>query len=410
MFPVMARVQNAYHTIVITSLALAVSGCGMSAFTPGEIDPAGFPSRAVTQTQGPIRISAAVPDEAETKALLGMNLYVQDIQPVWIRVENNSKRRYRAALWSIDPDYYSPMEVAWANRGGYNAEGKADLQRWFYDNGLPRIIPPGETRSGLVFTHVADGTKGFNIDVFSGGEDFSFTFFVPMPGFVPDYMTVDFENLYAESEIKDLDAAAIMRALENDYPCCSVDDTGAKLGDPLNVVLVGTGLAVRRAMLRGGWHETADNDESTEVARLHRFNGRRPDGTFHQSRPDGGERKELRLWLAPIRSGEDLVWLGQTSYDISSATAKNKYVDYRIDPDIDEARRYILQNLWYSQSLIQFGDAGGAGKLATIDTPRSNFLGSIYYTDGQRLVMWLSEGTTGFDEIEFFKLDEIDDQ
>jgi hypothetical protein len=395
-----AKLRNIFHTIIVAGLAALATGCSVATFTPADIDTSAFLDRAITQSMETIRVTVAVPDEQETKALTGINLYVQDVQPVWIEIENTGEKPIRGALWSVDPDYYSPIEVAYSNRDGFTAAARADMQRWFYENGLPRIIPAGETRSGFVFTHVSSGTKGFNFDLYSNNRDFNFTFFVPVPGFIPDYMTVDFDELYSAEEIRDVDAEGILRALEK-FPCCSLDESGEKVGDPFNIVLVGSGLAVRRAMLRGGWNETVAGDKSTEIARQHRYRGRRPDGTFHQSRSDGGENKELRLWLAPMRSGDDWVWLGQVSYDISSATAKNQYVDYRIDPDIDEARRFVLQNLWYSQSLTQFANSGGAGPPSDIDSSRKNFLGSRYYTDGKRVVLWTSEETTGFDEIEF---------
>ena len=51
-----------------------------------------------------------------------------------------------------------PVGVATQNpelRKKFSGQGYEDMQRWFYDNGLPRFIPPGETRSGLVFTQSA---------------------------------------------------------------------------------------------------------------------------------------------------------------------------------------------------------------------------------------------------------------
>ncbi len=351
-------------------------------------------------------MAVAVPSAEETKSLIGLNLYAQGIQPVWLQAENRGEERVRVALWSVDEAYFSPMEVAWKNRKGFSKEGRAAMERWFYENQMPRRIPPGETRSGFVFTHMSSGTKGFNVDVFASNRAFPFTFFVPIPGFHADYMDVNFQSLYRKDEIQELDIDSLRSAIEAN-PCCSTDKSGTGVGDPFNVVLVGSPLAVRRSLLRGGWQETAADSSATVMARTHRYRGRQPDGTFHKSRPDGQERKELRLWLSPIRFGDDLVWIAQVSYDMSGATGPKAFEKYRIDPDIDDARKFILQNFWYSQSLARMGEVGGIPSM-TIDAPHRNFSGSEYFTDGQRIVLFISESPVALDEtimLQWRKLD-----
>lgn len=356
-----------------------------------------FKQRAMLQSQGPIVVSAAVPDARETEELTGIDLYDQNIQPVWLEVSNQGEHPVRVALWSIDPDYYSPNEVAYMNRGGLSGQGEATLQRWFHDNRMVRIIPPGETRSGFVYTHLRIGTKGFNLDTYSNGQLYSFTYFIPMPGFVADYMEVNFNELYADEEFHLIDSGDVdgfYAILRQSTICCSKDASG-ETGDPINLVLVGSGLAIRRALLRGGWGETAANDPQTSRSRSHLYRGRRPDGTFHQYRSDGGERKELRLWLAPGRVGEDFVWFAQTSYDISD-NKYNKDSDYHIDPDIDSARRFATQSFWYSQSVARFGVVRSEAA-SSPEAPRRNFHGDEYFSDGLRAVLWLSETPIALD-------------
>jgi len=166
---------------------------------------------------------------------------------------------------------------------------------------------------------------------------------------------------------------------------------------------------VRRSLLRGGWQETAADSSETALARTHRYRGRQPDGTFHKSRPDGQERKELRLWLSPIRFGDDLVWIAQVSYDMSGATGPKAFEKYRIDPDIDDARKFILQNFWYSQSLAHMGRVGGIPS-TTIDAPNRNFSGSEYFTNGQRIVLFISESPVALDEINLLQWRKLDDR
>lgn len=40
--------------------------------------------RALSEEQGPLRVTIAVPDAQETQSLTGLDLYSQGIQPVWL--------------------------------------------------------------------------------------------------------------------------------------------------------------------------------------------------------------------------------------------------------------------------------------------------------------------------------------
>lgn len=387
------------HPVAVTvalCVSCALSGCATSPFVPSPIEGAGFVERSVTQVGRNMTLSAAVIGPNEVQSLLGVDLYAQGIQPVWLHAENRSRAPARIALWSIDNEYFTPFEVAWMNRKSFRKKDRPALELWLYNHGMPRRVPPGQSRSGLVFTHATTGTKGFNVDVYSNLTAESFTFFLPLPGFVPDFMDVDFANLYSNSEIQQVDIDELRSALEA-YECCSVDSSGTQTGDPFNVVIVGTGAAVRRSLLRAGWEETGEGSPDTALARTHYYRGRSPDGTFHKSRPDGTERKELRLWLAPLRVEEDLVWLGQASLDLSGGTGPDSFADYRMDPDIDDARMFLAQDFWYSQSLARLALVSGVPP-ASIDAPAQNFHGAEYFTDGRRVVLFVSETPVAMDE------------
>lgn len=378
------------------AFSLAISACASKPFESPSIGTATFVERSLSQTQDIVTVTAAVPGAEETEALLGLDLYAQGIQPVWLKVENRGENRVRVALLSVDREYFSPQEVAYTNRKPYSKEGLANMQRWFYENQMPRWVLPGEAATGFIFTHLTRGTKGFNVDVYQTHRSFNFTFFIPLPGFRPDFMDVNFDSLYSEQEIQAFDAEGLRAALVN-HPCCSTDASGSGAGDPFNVVMVGSGLAIRRALLRGGWEETAANSRETVLARSHRYRGRQPDGTFHKLRPDGTERKELRLWLAPMRVGDEPVWIGQVSYDMRGATGARAYEEYQIDPDIDDARMFIMQNFWYGESLARLGFVGGVPR-TTLDAPARDFSGSEFFTDGLRVVLFVSEVPVAMDE------------
>jgi hypothetical protein len=375
-----------------------LSGCAGRPYIVTTPEDADFLDRRITQENGPVSVSVAVPDAAETVALTGFPLYDQGIQPVWLEVTNTSADLVRLSLWSIDPDYYSPLEVAWMNRGGLSSEGEAAMNRWFYENAIDRRIPPGASRSGLVYTNLVPGTKGFNVDVFSPSDVdvYSFTFFVPLPGFTADYMQVDFAGLYEDDEIQALTGEEL-RIRIREEPCCATDATGTKRGDPFNMVIAASSTALRRALLRGGWLETEAGADETGVARLQHYRGRRPDGTFVKARSDGTERMELRLWVTPYVSEGDPIWVGQVLYDLGGKV--ERFGDLRLDPDIDAARDALLQDFWYNQSIRQ-GAYTKAFDAVPESDPVTTFTGSTYFTSGYCAVVWLSEEPVALDDIE----------
>ncbi len=387
--------QSRYLSLCLCSLLL-LNGCAGQPYITTDVSTGSFLARKITQEQEGLRVSAAVPDAGETAELFGLSLYEKGVQPVWIEVENNSADLLRLSIWSIDSDYYSPLEVAWMNRKGYSGEGQAAMERSLYDAAIDRRIPPGEKTSGFVFTHLKPGTKGFNVDLISDQlRSYTFTFFVPMPGFIADYMAVDFERLYDDDEIVELDLDTLRPALEQAEYYAS-DMSGNLQGLPLNVALVGTPVALRRALLRANWQETELGSPFVGVAREQHYAGRPPDSTFIKSREDGTERKVLSLWLTPMRVGQEPVWLGQT---VTAVGGSGKAGDYSlVSPDIDTPYIYLMQNFWYSQSLTRIGFVR-AGEAVSSAAPIETFSGWRYYTNGMRGVLWLSEDPVGLDDV-----------
>jgi hypothetical protein len=97
------------------------------------------------------------------------------------------------------------------------------------------------------------------------------------------------------------------------------------------------------------------------------------------------------------------VWIGQISRDIGVHFTWRTITTHKIDPDVDETREFLLEDLAYSQSLEKFGYVGGVGP-APYDKPRGNLTGDPYFTDGQRLVMWIAEEQRSISDIEVMDL------
>ena len=60
-------------------------------------------------------------------------------------------------------DYFSPLEVAFANRFGHSDSANKKMNRYFYERSMGMYTAPGDLRSGFVFSHLDEGTKTLNV-------------------------------------------------------------------------------------------------------------------------------------------------------------------------------------------------------------------------------------------------------
>jgi hypothetical protein len=75
---------------------------------------------------------------------------------------------------------------------------------------------------------------------------------------------------------------------------------------------------------------------------------------------------------------------------------------HKIDPDVDETRDFLIQDLWYSQGLAKVAYVKGVGP-APISEPRGNLTGDPYFTDGLRAVLWVSSAPVKMEAVEILK-------
>ncbi len=135
------------------------------------------------------------------------------------------------------------------------------------------------------------------------------------------------------------------------------------------------------------------------VSALYVF-GRPQDVAFQKARDNIHERNHLRLWMTDLRWQGQAVWIGQISRDIGVRFTRRTITTHKIDPDVDETREFLLEDLAYSQALARAGYVEGVGP-APIDAPRANLTGDPYFTDGQRIVLWVSSEPVAISNIEW---------
>ena len=392
-------------------------GCA-SSFNPRPIEEVPFKERAQTRSQNRVMVTASVLSAAESVAKFDVNLYRRNIQPVWLEIENNDDQAVWFSPIGLDPFYFTPLETSFIGRFEIRKSDHDEMDRYFFAGGLKTYVAPGDKVSGFVFTNLDEGTKSFNVDIV--GEDNQlrgFTFFIPVPGIRADHQNIDWENLYSEGEVVDYDENALRAALEN-MPCCTTNKKGSEQGDPLNLVVIGDLDDVYYAFIRAGWDETetiyrasmlktirsflfGGRYRYSPVSALYVF-GRPQDVAFQRARTSIHKRNHLRLWLAPMRYEDQLVWIGQISRDIGVRFTLKTITTHKIDPDVDETRDFLIQDLWYSQALKSFGYVKGVGA-AAYSEPRGNLTGDPYFTDGNRAILWVSSKPMAFSKVGWFE-------
>jgi hypothetical protein len=121
---------------------------------------------------------------------------------------------------------------------------------------------------------------------------------------------------------------------------------------------------------------------------------------FQKARENIHERNHLRLWMSPARFEGVPVFMGQISRDIGVRFTSKTITTHKIDPNVDETREGLLENLAYSQSLEKFAYVGGVGEVP-MDQPKGNLTGDPWFTDGYRIVLWVTSEPVSIDDVDF---------
>ncbi len=416
---------------------------------------AGYRDRAVTKEEPRARVTVAVLAAAEGRRLFGIDVAKRGIQPVWLEIENRSAGSLRLQAVTIDPKYFTPLEAAGVNHFSIGRRLSAFgamswlfypllllvplklLTAWLANGRMDQLfrrqgfrlrpVRSGETVRGFVFTTVDLGTKVVHVRLMPleplrqsigrllhpgvGGDatpvDLVFT--VPVPGIAADYLDRDFAALRPPASVEPCSADDLVPRLES-MPAATTNAAGMKTGDPANLVVLGDFDTLLGAFA-ARWDESetislatcwktvkafllGSNYRYSPVSALHLF-GRTQDIALQRTRHSINERLHLRLWLTPLAFEGQPVWVGQVSRDIGVrfTTQAWNLTTHRIDPDVDESRDYVIEDLTAAGRVKAAGYVGGVGA-CTPDAPRRNLTGDPYFTDGKRAVILLSPTRT----------------
>lgn len=416
-----------------------------------------FLEREQTQQSPLAQVTVAVLSAQESQQVFGVPLARRSIQPVFLRISNRHQAPLRLYVLDIDPHYYTPLEAAGINHFSVLKRLSAfGVAAWFFlpllllsplklitaafanrrmddcfrAQAFPlRPIPPGETAEGFVYTTLDAGNKTIRVCLYSTGgagsedapaqlsqltaaphgPDVELTFVVPVPGIAADYLRRDFADIYPEHEHVACDLPQLAQRLR-DMPAATTNSKASRHGDPVNLVVIGEFATVLSAFT-SRWDESETITLATcwktakaflfgaeyrysPVSPLYLF-GRSQDVALQRIRSSINERLHLRLWLTPLRFNNEPVWVGQISRDIGVrfTTKVWNLTTHRVDPNVDESRDYLVEDLLRAQRVDAVGYVDGVGA-CTADKPQHNLTGDPYFTDGKRTVIALSKQQT----------------
>ncbi len=414
------------YRLSLAFILLLAGGCASWTYTPLGL-PEGL--RDVrTKSDDDVTVSVAILSDEEARRHFGLDLGKADVQAIWLHVRNASQHTLWFLRAVLDPDFYPADEVAVVAGKNLDKEDFEPARQRLRDESMDLKILAETSVHGFVFAPKALGGRYVDVrlvqDAYeaelarqrarrSGTDaepvddlEFRFGFALPLPDGIFDYERLDPDKTYAGRVLPDLDRDELRQRIEA-LPCCSTSADGDRDGDPLNMVIVGDSADVLNSLSRAGWSFThritarsvvrlvgaALNNNAYPVAPvsdLYAF-GRKQDFALQRARTSIAQRNHMRLWLAPFTHHGQQVWVGQISRDIGiKLTPKApSLTTHVIDPEVDQAREYLLQTLLAGGFVRAFGFASGS-QYATRDAPALNLVNDPYFSDGTRLVVLLS--------------------
>ncbi len=373
--------------LLLGALALLVlSAC--ASFNPVPLENLTFKERVETEEQDGLRVSVAVLSREEARQAFGVNLQKRGIQPVWLEIENRTNKNFWFMMTGIDPDYFSAHEAAYMNHFRFGGQANKQMDHYFSDLDLEQLVESGSTNSGFAFTNETIGTKEIRARLYSHKDVRTFDFFVSVPGVQSEWNKKDLKTIIEQASIE-IESEEDLREALRALPCCTQKEDGSGQGDPLNFVLIG-GVSILKAFITAGWDETAFKQDFRSLFGAAYLYGRPPDVQFQKARRRVDSVNLVQLWISPIRYRGELV--------VVASVGRN------IDPNVDEAVQYVVEDLAVAETVRRYGVVDGVGEVSR-EKPRRNFANAPYWTSGNRAVLEITEQPVEISAIDFFDWD-----
>jgi hypothetical protein len=327
--------------------------------------------------------------------MFGADVNSTGVQPVWIEIENNTNQ----ALWLLrsgaDPDLFSPLEVAWSFHKFYHRDTNASIDAHFDTLSFQNPVLPGETRSGILFTNPHRNTRLLSIDMLGQGQLFPFTLFPLVPDDVGHETKLAEAMQRIEAVSTNYQDAELFRAELERLPCCATSADDDQAGDPVNVVLVGHIEDIATALIRRGFRM-----DVLAFDNVQQLFGRPPDFVVRKAGQSHAPANWLRIWVAPLRYQSQSVFLVQAGRPLGFRLDKDEEEVLVLNPNVDEVRNLLIQDLLYSGGLQKLAFVTGAGTTRPGE-PGDSQGSDRYHSDGLRAVLFLITRPLSLSDLEF---------
>ena len=148
---------------------------------------------------------------------------------MWLEIENNTDRPLILLPTAIDPEYFAPLEVAFAYHKSFAADANAALDEHLLKLNFPirSLIVPGSQASGYIFTNWSEQVKAIDVDLMGDNFSQNFTFFAPNPNSDQGQDIVDrLDTMFSAAELQNMESEADLRQALEQLPCCVSNDNG----------------------------------------------------------------------------------------------------------------------------------------------------------------------------------------
>lgn len=394
-----------FRLATLVATVSLLGACATSSPTPEPAEPEELVIQ--TQTIEDVSVSVGILTGEQARAQFGADLSDEDLQAVWLRIDNQSDQKLWLLVAALDPRYYSPDEAAFLFKDNTNNVELDKLRQKFRDLSIRYLLPPDDVNEGYLLVPLAEGGRYVNVQLAGHERLLKFGFAVPLPDGDFDYERLHPEEIYSGQELTNLEIDQFREWLEA-LPCCTTDSDGDYEGDPLNLAIIGEPDDLLTALSKSEWSFThritlrtiqreigsalsGDEYPVAPVSALYTFD-RMQDIALQRARTTIAQRNHMRLWLAPVTVLGKSVWVGQVSRDIGvKFTSKSvTLTTHVIDPAVDEAREYVLQSLLTHNAVARFGFVK-AMQPSNSEDPNTNLTDDPYFTDGLRLVVLLAD-------------------
>ncbi len=379
-------------------LCLALPGCA-TLQTPAAMDDTPLRERAVTATVRNVQVSAAVLSAEDNHNFFGTDLNDTGVQTVWVEIINHSPHTLWLLRSGTDPDYFSPLEVAWSYHGALSPDANSQIDAHFDRLSIDSLVPRGETRSGILYVNPHHGTRILNIDLLGQQTSIPFTLFPPVPGEQEESRLDEITAYLTKTSNKDYQDETAFRQALKQLPCCTTSVQAAVAGEPVNLVLIGKLTDIGATLIRRDYrHVEMPADTAQQLF------GRPPDLVARKTGQGGVSANRIRLWAAPLRYQGQPVFVGQAGRPVGGRFIAADVTQPRLHPDVDESRSYLIQDLLYSGGLAQLGFVEDVPAVSA-EQRRSHPGKFDYYTDGYRAVLFFVTRPLGLSDLEILDWD-----